>query len=255
MLLPRIVAITFLLTAPWAALNIYACQCREKEPPCAEYWAADAVFVGRVEEITPFGLGPGIPFERVFFKVNARYRGVADERVELYDWQTSCRFSFKENKTYLVYAYRNGEGILSTSYCSRTTELANVAGDMDYFRLVSAGQQKQQVVGALIDGGKRLIGTTVVATSDKKTYRTKSDRNGWFRLDVEPGKYVTKVFLPLTTSIVGPSDLIERISAVRETKRHYVVEYNLDVARNRCAYIDAPLFISNTRNTKRKRGE
>lgn len=168
---------------------------REKQPPCAEYWTADAVFVGQVEKISPFTSGQVvIPFERVFFKVSARYRGVTDERVELYDWATSCRYGFSEGKTYLVYAYRNEQGILSTHYCSRTTEVSSAAPDLDYFALVSMGQQKQQIVGALIDGDKILIGAPVVATSGAKTYRTKSGDDGWFRLDVEPGTYKTRLF-------------------------------------------------------------
>ena len=256
MFLPRIIAIAFLLLAPSCALNIYACQCREKQPPCAEYWTADAVFVGQVEKISPFTSGQVvIPFESVLFKVSAQYRGVTDERIELYDWETSCRFGFKVGKTYLVYAYRNEQGILSTHYCSRTTEVLNATTDLDYFKLVSAARQNQQIVGALIDGSKILIGTPVVAISGKKTYRTKSDRNGWFGLDVEPGKYLTRIFLPLTTGVAGTADLLEQISAVKKTKRHYIVEYNVEVAENKCAFIDAPIFIPNTPGTQRKRGE
>jgi hypothetical protein len=249
---PRLLVVLLLVSC--AAQRIYACQCREKSPPCSQYWSSDAVFVGEVSKIVPFddpqsiekSLSLHIGFERVTFRVDRVYRGNEVNTIELYDWMSSCRFGFKLGKKYLVYAYRNEDGILSTNTCSRTTEFSNSLPDLAYLAEVGTRPPQQEIIGILADHSKSLAGIQVMAESANREYRAFSERDGWFKLQLdEAGKYKVRILLPLDVGITGTDDLFSKISRIENTKENQIVEYDLEVKSNRCAFIDVPLFIPN----------
>lgn len=85
------------------ASDVYACQCREREPPCAQYASADVVFIGSVVTITLDGLGPR---QKIVFSIERAVKGLSGSTAELVSDGSSCRYDFEEGKTYLVYAFR-----------------------------------------------------------------------------------------------------------------------------------------------------
>lgn len=237
------------LLLPCAVADVRACQCRERQPPCAQYVEADAVFAGLVADIaTPEAAGPDGDdngFQKISFKVERAFRGVEGGRAELINRGTSCDYTFEVGTRYLVYAYRNpATGKLGTGYCSRTAELSKAAVDLDYLDRLAALAPEKLITGVLADGQKRLGGVRVTAESGGRLYRSTSNQAGWFKLSVsKPGEYRVRIFLPKNVGVGGTLELLDKISGVVKTSRHYVVEYVVAVRAGGCAFIDVPLFI------------
>lgn len=243
-----------ILLLPCVTANVYACQCRERQPPCAQYREADAVFVGSVTNIVPADGSQSmamaadehrVAFEKVSFRLERAFRGVEGDSVEMFDWMTSCRYGFKAGGRYLVYAYFDpATRTLSTHACSRTSEFSKAAADLDYIAKLASAAPATAITGVLVDGEKRLGNVRVTAEGGGRIYRSVSDPAGWFNLALRaPGKYRLRIFLPHNVSVAGSWDLLDKISGVVKTKRHYVVEYELEVQAGGCTFVDVPLFI------------
>lgn len=230
-----------------ATKESHACQCREPQPPCAEYHDANAVFIGSVVKMVPVSRAEGEPplSTQVRFKVDRAFTGVKDPDAELINWGSSCDYSFKEGHVYLVYAFRNPKtGSLSTHVCSRTRELSEAKDDLTYIAKAADGAPEKLIVGVLGDGQKKLAKVNVTAKGNGKLYRSLSDSRGWFKLTVsDPGRYELRLFLPLDVDVAGTSDLMDKINAVSRTKRHHVVKYVVEVKTVGCTFIDVPLMI------------
>ena len=95
-----------ILIFPLLAADADACQCRERQPPCAEYSSADAVFVGSVTEIK---LTADMVTKIISFAVERGLVGVNSRVAQLVDYGTSCDYTFEVGKKYLVYAYPKQE--------------------------------------------------------------------------------------------------------------------------------------------------
>lgn len=247
--LRHVLLAALILLLPCAASGVRACQCRERQPPCAQYGEADAVFIGSVTNITPPDASrPADEWagrERISFDVERALRGMEGRGVELINWGTSCDYEFKAGSKYLVYAYRNPTtGSLSTYYCSRTAELSEAAADLSYINKLPASASELVITGILADRQKTLSNVRVTAERGGKLYRSASNPAGWFTLAVpKPGKYRVRIFLPHNVGVAGTSDLLDKISGVMKTRRHYVVEYKVEVNAGGCTFIDVPLFI------------
>lgn len=238
---------------PHVAVDVFACQCRESQPPCAQYWEADAVFVGSVTNVLPSDDPQSVDkateykigFERVNFNVERAFRGVAGNNVELMDWMSSCRYGFKAGKRYLVYAYYNpANKTLSTHTCSRTAEISEAGDDLDYIAGLRTRKPEQLILGILADRDKKLANVEVMAQGEKKSYRSASNEKGWFKIAVaEPGRYVVRITLPHNSDVIGTEEQLDRISSRVRTDKNTILEYVVDVQTGRCAFIDVPLFV------------
>ncbi|MBV9923868.1 MAG: carboxypeptidase regulatory-like domain-containing protein [Acidobacteria bacterium] len=243
-----------LLLLPCAG-RAFACQCRERQPPCSQYAEADAVFVGSVTDIVPADDPQsvakaadsvyGMAFERVNFRLERAFRGVEGGGVEVVDWMTSCRFGFKAGWRYLVYAYLDpNTKTLGTSYCTRTAELSKASADLAYLNNLASAAPETFITGLLADRQRRLRGVRVTAEGGGGLYRSASDKEGWFRLVVpKPGRYKVRIYLPLDVGVGGTEDLLNKIGGTLKTRRHYVVFYDVEVRDGTCSYLDVPLFI------------
>lgn len=231
---------------------MYACQCREREPPCAQYGNADVVFVGSVVRTT---VSREIPRERIVFSIERPVKGLNSSTVELVGYGTSCDYGFAEGKTYLVYAHRNSErNELYTHYCTRTTELSNASTDLAFFKLPSEKRQSLQIVGVLAHNDNRLRKVSIVASSGGRNYRTITDNEGWFNLKVSrPGKYRVRIFLPLYADVSGTESELEQINNRVRTRANTILEYETVVEPDKCGFINPPLFIDYAEYEKHRR--
>jgi hypothetical protein len=129
-----------------AVPDVYACQCRDREPPCAQYSISDAVFTGLVKTIGSTESGPQ---KIIHFNVERVFFGVSSGTADLVSSGSSCDYEFTEGKRYLVYAFRNGErNELYTHYCTRTTEISKADADLVYIKKVfELGQPVLLAVG------------------------------------------------------------------------------------------------------------
>ncbi len=78
--------------------------CCEAAAPCVSYWAAGAVFVGRVEAIRRVGTS-----RVATFAVLEGFAGVRESTIEVTTGPVGqrCSFSFAVGKEYIVYADRS----------------------------------------------------------------------------------------------------------------------------------------------------
>jgi len=237
------VAILFL---PWVCPDVYGCQCREREPPCAQYSTADAVFIGLVAKIS---FRDDNVKKSIHFNVERAFRGVSGSAAEIVSHGTSCDYGFTEGNRYLVYAYRNSErNELYTHYCTRTTELSNADADMAYLNELSKRVQPMQIIGILADGDKRLQRISIVARNGDRDYRTRSDQQGWFKLIVpRSGNYRVRMFLPLYADVVGTWAELDQIKNRVVTKRSIALEYEVVLEPGKCAFINPPLLIDRSK--------
>jgi hypothetical protein len=224
------------------AADVYGCQCREREPPCAQYKSADVVFVGLAVRIESEELEP---LKKIVFSIERTIKGLTNSTAELVSYGSSCDYSFAPGKTYLVYAYRNsGRNELYTHYCTRTTEISNARSDIAFFKLINQKPQSPQIVGVLAENDKRLRDVSVVASSGSRDYRTTTDENGWFVLNVpRPSRYRVRILLPLYADVFGTADELSKISKRVHTRRGILIDYEVVVEPNSCAFVNPPLFI------------
>ena len=235
---------------PFVAGDVYGCTCRERQPPCSQYAAADVVFSGLVKKIT---LDERNRRQTTSFNVEKAFKGVSGTIIELADSGSSCSAEFAEGEKYLVYAYRSEDGKeLYTHYCARTTELSKAHDDLVYLNGLSQKPQPTEIVGRLTYYDRKLRRISVVVTSGKATYQTVSDENGWFRVKVPAGKYRVRMLLPLYASISGTSYELAPITGHKVTKRGIVVDYDLSVEAGECSFVDLPLFIEHDEYEKHR---
>lgn len=240
----RLLLAAGIILFPLLAADVYGCQCRERQPPCAQYSSADAVFVVSVTDIRP---SADKPFEIVSFTVERGLVGVEGSAAELVNYLTSCDYTFEERKKYLVYAYRNRKSPgneLHTHYCTRTTELSKAADDLAYIKTLSEKGEQIQILGVLADGDMKLGKVRVSASSAGRHYRSFSDNEGWFRfLLPRPGQYRVRILLPPYSDVVGTKEELDQISNRVRTQAHTLLQYEVAVAPGKCAFVNPPLFV------------
>jgi hypothetical protein len=112
------------------------CATRSTSTPCAGYWTAGAVFVGRVESIQRSTGG-----QLVRLAVVEGLKGVRASSIEVHTAPSGhrCSVSFRTAREYIVYASPDASGRLTTSACSRTRPVEDAAADASYARALQAG--------------------------------------------------------------------------------------------------------------------
>ena len=110
-----------------------ACTCVPTKGPTEGLELAAAVFSGKVVEIRRHKRSEDI-FARVevVLRVERVWKGVEGTTVNVFtaSHSATCGYGFKEGRTYLVYAYKNAVGRLSTDICSRTRRLKDAGEDL-----------------------------------------------------------------------------------------------------------------------------
>ena len=159
--------------------------------PCVSYWAAAAVFVGRVEAIKRVGTS-----RVVSFAVLEGFAGVRTSTIEVSTGPAGqrCSFSPAIGKDYIVYADRSESGGLTTSRCSGTRDVEDAGSDLAYAREVKQGKAPAgYIAGRVLTATRDLAGKTtgvpqpaegisVTVTRDGLTDILTTDRAGDFRM-------------------------------------------------------------------------
>lgn len=243
-----------ILIIPLLVTDAYGCQCRERQPPCAQYSSADAVFVGSVTEIKPTA---DMVTQIISFAVERGLVGINSRDAELIDYGTSCHYKFEVGKKYLVYAYRNRKSSgneLYTHYCTRTTGISNAGEDLAYIKTLSEKGKQLQILGLLAEGDKKLRKVRVSASGAGRHYRSRSDNEGWFRFILpKPGQYRVRIFLPPYSDVVGTKQELDQIANRVRTRTHTLLEYDVVVAPGKCAFVNPPLFVDYTEYERQRR--
>lgn len=105
---------------------VFGCSCSSPPPPATALKYSTAVFTGKVIAISP---AAGYS-KNILFKVEKAWKGVRGPLISVSTSAdgASCGNSYSVGESWLVYA--RGTGNLSTSVCSRTSQLKNAQRDL-----------------------------------------------------------------------------------------------------------------------------
>jgi len=107
-----------------------ACEC-DLNPPCAAFWKADAVFVGRVTAHDVRNVEGQPVVSATTLTVLRMFRGEQLPSIVLSGRLTSCSYGFRIGETYLVYASRSADGRFATSLCSGTKPVGSPVAEAE----------------------------------------------------------------------------------------------------------------------------
>jgi hypothetical protein len=196
-----------------SARHADACTCLPSGPACGDYWKSAAVFLARVEAVTPpASKGIARLSRRAQLTVLEAFSGVSPGVVEVTTAGSgaSCGFNFVAGRQYVVYAQRVGDsGQLTVSSCSRTREVSQAGDDLAYARALTSGAAPPaRITGDVLIGVRTLSrqtqlqprpmpGVTVRFTRDGDVRTATTDADGRFVVEgVAPGPYGASLDLP-----------------------------------------------------------
>lgn len=214
--------------SPTAAAQSF---CNETDPTAAAaFQSADAVFLGRAEEVLDeetehsIGAEDAVPLrffeQRVRFKVIESFKGVEGDTV-LVGWGfEGFILSFEVGETYLVYAYRsskkNPHAYLAADICTRSRTLAGAGADLEYLRRRTSAKPETRLTGSVArqvgDGfaARPCAGVKVTARHGNSVLTTTTDASGTYRfVGVRPGDYEVQFDVPRPPKGLPP---IERVT-------------------------------------------
>lgn len=205
--MPRSVVLTILLLLPTPPGSAQDCGCTTTVAPCADYWQAAAVFVGRVEYVKRL---PGA--QLVGFALSESFRGAGSSSLEVLTGPPGhrCAVPFRVGREYVVYASRSGTSApLTVAVCSRTRLAEDAAADVSYARaLRDGGGIEASITGQLVLvpvdlNGRRvraarpLAGIPVRVTRDGTEQSATTNQGGDFAVTNQgPGLYIVSADLP-----------------------------------------------------------
>lgn len=208
-----------------------ACSCVGPIPACQGVWMAEAVFVGRVLDVTNLNNEPGREHEflrgrRVTLEVLETFRGerwfVAANGASTVDVLTGqgggdCGINFKKGESYLVFANtrKTEPTVLQTGLCNRTRELSRAQEDLPYLRTLATSpprggrvygyvefsdpEMSRRLPGAPPPERKRIGNVRITLKNEAGATVTTISTNasGAYEFtDLAPGKYRVEAALP-----------------------------------------------------------
>lgn len=199
-----------------------ACSCARMSP-CQAYGAASVVFTGLVTQTGTTSTQPRLPSNAMsttltrgssasLFKVEEAFLGVGAAEIEVSGESTTCDYYFKQGERYLVYAYKNPNGVtFHTNICSGTAPLSEAGDDLVYLRGVGKlppggglfGEVSREPQGADKSGreDEPMSKVEVILESVGQRFRAVSDAGGKFELlGVPRGRYKVRTNPPTNFS-------------------------------------------------------
>jgi hypothetical protein len=216
----RILVLSMLLASP-----VWACSCIGSGPPCQAAWMSSAVFTGKVIEITeppramplPSTGGnatgrrlandptppPARPLRVVRLQIGEVLTGVdaAQKEIEILTGKGGgdCGYAFQTGFDYMVYAYRNAQGLMETGICSRTRPLAEAAEDIAYLRVVPQANPTAEIHVSMLDdstwqaGRRPMTGVRTTLSGPGGPLEAASDGAGQVKFaGLAPGDYTVE---------------------------------------------------------------
>lgn len=192
------IALAALLSVLWPTAAIPWCPEPYPHRICAEFFAADIVFTGKV--ISPRYLSDGLsgfdPGWKYSLKVAKIYRGSEAQTIEVYTENNSGRYQLSKGKSYLLFAKRvqsDGTTIFEIFDCSHNLEVSQARPTILQIEKVLNVKPGS---GGHIGGGFRpnsgltdLSGIRITAEDNGKTYEAVTAKDGSWDMWVPAGTY------------------------------------------------------------------
>jgi carboxypeptidase family protein len=168
---------------------------------CSLFFESDAVFVGTVlsQEYSDNG-----EYIRFTVRVSRVLRGSVGPTAAVYTGNDSARLLWEIGKEYVVFARLQDRRLESGNDCGPLSDSARVAEtirQIESLRGQTSASIEGEIRSAPPDGpGIADVDVTVRIHGGGRTYETKSDSRGLFRVRVPPGQYEVVVDPKLRTS-------------------------------------------------------
>jgi len=208
----RVLLVTF---GFWVGVESAFAFCPYPTPkPCSAFFESDAVFVGRVLSKRYSDDGQYIRFS---VRVSRVLRGNVGRTAEVYTGNDSARLQWDIGREYVVFARLENARLVSSDDCGPLSDSARVAENIrqiEGLRAETLASVEGEVRSSAPDG-PGIPNVTVRVRGGTKTYETKSDSRGMFRLRVPPGHYEIVVDSSLRMSDYNWYHNLREINLVR----------------------------------------
>lgn len=236
--------IVAMLWIPAFTEPVQACQCREYGTPlCAQFWRADAVFVGQVIDIKPLKRKPDDVYTYVVsrFRVQESFRGVSGPIVGVGTaTNTLCEPKFKKGKRYLVYASLDDKtNQLFAGSCNGTTTAVDIDERLTELRKLAHREVGQSISGLIKTHRYHGVpGIAVEVASSDKTFKTMTNKYGKFSISLpNPGAFKVRVSVPYAVELTDSSDDNLAVRS-NQTESGSIFEYEVILEKSQCSYLE-----------------
>lgn len=188
--------------------QVSACVCGGNEL-CSDYNSTDLIFSGKVvaigksTKIVQFPNQEPINLEinEYKFSISETFQGnIKTSTISIFSEGTNCDFSFQQNETYLVWAYRTEGGNYSTGICTLTKLLSKAKKELDFLNNIVAKSKTAKISGDILN-----IDTLMPVENVKvkirnilppnQVFTLTTDKKGSFEIEAPAGKYtITPIF-------------------------------------------------------------
>lgn len=126
-----LVCIAAFLMLPFMPKSVFACSCATAPTAAEAIEKADSVFAGEVIGISDDQDEKGFPAKLVHIQASSIWKGPSQTvmNISTSAGGASCGYDFSLGKSYLVYAYKTGDGY-KTDICTRTQLLEKAKEDL-----------------------------------------------------------------------------------------------------------------------------
>ena len=241
---------SFLLVfLPIYVQNSFACSCYPLPSVYGAYNQSKAVFTGKIlssedVKVTPYN-------ERHYrVQILENFKGVKEKEVTISAGviESSCFWGgYTVGESYLIYSHGESNGILNAeNACTRTTALNDAQSQVIFIRELLKGKTESKVYGsvAVNENNLRTDETTkrflpeieVRAKSADKTFKTFTDKNGFYRFGELPeGIYKLELQVPAKYKLYFPEN---ESFAVMKNKRICRNQYSKtpDITDSECYF-------------------
>ena len=176
------------MTACLFATPAAAVCMRPVHKACSLYFKSDAVFVANV---VGRRLVEDSNYERFDLRVSQVLRGSVQRSSPVFVGNDTGRLFWEPGKTYVVFARRVNGRLEATDGCGLLSDPGKVPDFLQQIRVVQRSRLSV-IEGEILQRppeGPGLEGVEVRAVGASREYRGKSDKKGYFRIQVPPGRY------------------------------------------------------------------
>lgn len=235
--------------------SAFACSCEIPPPPCVQYWRTDTVFVGKVANVES---NTSELFPKVTVGVEENYKGMNFGTAITVNFPSSCSFTFNSGERFLFYGSldKKNPNTFGAGFCSGTTLFQKDLGDIEFLDGLKNKKSTYWIWATVskdyFDTPAQGVLAEVLGIKPKLT--AQSDQNGDLKIVVpKPGKYKVRMWLPKGKEWSGSLRMDEQLRKRQQeiwrgggkSRKGRFMDFEVEVANNRCGWIDLPLMNNN----------
>lgn len=208
----------FILLAGWSTIRAQSMECDNSVTPCEAYAQADAIFMGKVIQISPQTTSiwqrNGDYDQIATVVVEKVYKGTARKRMVFHQLGRKISPKLILNSSYLFYANLDRQTKKwEVRRCGRTIMARYAQDDLRYLERPRENANQSRIAGVVMrytpdedtpGKAERLAGLKIRIIGEEKQYEVVTGADGIFELyGAPPGKYVIQPDIPSSLTVMG----------------------------------------------------